>query len=257
MIALGKGLGFGEMPREISISKVERTFYNIDLSGQNIMRDLPAEVVLFTAKIIDIATNELPYELSPNAILLLADHLAFAMERVKKNIRVKMPLYYDIGQMYPLEYRIGQYVFQKIQKEFQIILPKEEIAAIAMSIVNLKAASEESNDNHNIEKHEIMLEEITEIVENDCHIIIRRDSFNYARFATHLEYLFQRVDRGKAIDTENVKMHILMKEEYPEIALCVEHINEHMIREWSVKLSEEEKLYLILHVNRICVKEGL
>ena len=30
MIAMGKGLGFGPMPREISLAEVERTFYNID-----------------------------------------------------------------------------------------------------------------------------------------------------------------------------------------------------------------------------------
>ena len=29
-----------------------------------------------------------------------------------------------------------------------------------------------------------------------------------------------------------------------------------MDQEWTCTISEEEKLYLILHVNRICAKEG-
>ena len=66
---------------------IERTFYSIDAEGQRIMQDLPADVVLFTAKIMDIVENELPYELSPNAVLIMADHIAFAIARQRKGIR--------------------------------------------------------------------------------------------------------------------------------------------------------------------------
>ena len=48
-----------------------------------------------------------------------------------------------------------------------------------------------------------------------------------------------------------------LREEFPEIAACVEKIAEHIEKTWSCTLSEEEKLYLILHVNRILAKEGL
>lgn len=257
IIALGKGIGFSKMPCEISISQIERSFYNIDPNGQNIMKDLPSEVVLLTAKIIDIASHELPYELSPNAVLLLSDHIAFAIERTKKKMNVKMPLYYDIRQMYPLEYKIGEYILKRIQKEFNIVLPKEEIAAMAMNIVNAKAVCDDVDGKLDSDNFETMLEEITEIIEYDCHLMISRESFDFARFATHLEYLFRRIKNGQAIDTDNVKMHKILKEEYPEISKCVEHINEHILKAWNVELTEEEKLYLILHVNRICVKEGL
>src|SRR5699024_7293618 len=57
MIAMGKGLGFGPMPREISLAEVERTFYNIDERYVAVMRDLPADVLDFSARIIDIARN--------------------------------------------------------------------------------------------------------------------------------------------------------------------------------------------------------
>lgn len=95
---MGKGVGFGEFPREIPLSQIERSFYNINEKDQNVMRDLLPEVVLFAAKMMDIIKNELPYELNPNAVLVLADHISFAIERMKKNLRVKMPLAYDIRQ---------------------------------------------------------------------------------------------------------------------------------------------------------------
>lgn len=102
-----------------------------------------------------------------------------------------------------------------------------------------------------------MLEEITEIVEGDFHQIIDRDSFNYSRYATHVQYLFKRIRTQTAIDSENIRMYKSLREEFPEIADCVSHISDHIKEKWGYELSEEEQFYLMLHVNRICVKEGL
>ena len=123
---MGKGVGFGEFPREIPLSQIERSFYNIDEKDQNVLKDLPPDVVLFASKMMDIIKNELPYELNPNAVLVLADHISFAMERVKKHLRVKMPLAYDIRQMYPTEYKIAKYIVARIRKEFKVALPEED-----------------------------------------------------------------------------------------------------------------------------------
>lgn len=77
VIAMGRGVGFGgEFPRELPLSKIEHTFYDIDPKGQDVMRDLPSEIVMFTAKVMDIVANELPYDLSTKATLFMADHLS-------------------------------------------------------------------------------------------------------------------------------------------------------------------------------------
>lgn len=257
MIAMGKGVGFGTLPREISPAEIERTFYNISPADQNVMQDLPADVVLFAAKIIDIASNELPYPLSSNAPLLLADHINFAMERVRKRLKVQMPLAYDVQQMYPREYRIGQYTVERVRKEFQIGLPKEEAVGIAMNLLSAKAEPADQTEQDEAAQFAEMLEEITEIVEGDFHQIIDRDSFNYSRYTTHVQYLFKRIRTQTAIDSENIRMYKSLREEFPEIADCVSHISDHIKEKWGYELSEEEQLYLMLHVNRICVKEGL
>lgn len=253
VIAMGRGVGFGDLPRELALSEVERTFYDLDTTGQNVMSDLPTEVVMFAAKIMDIAMNELSYELSPNAVLLLADHLSFAIERVRKNIRVKMPLAYDVRELYPVEYRLGKYAVEKARKEFGVGLANDEAVGIAMNLINAKKTPSRRPDTDYCG----MLEEVTEIVENHFHVMVDRESFNFARYATHLQYLFQRVQKKTAIDTENLRMYKDLREEFPEIADCVEEIAAHIGETWHCSLSEEEKLYLILHVNRILAKEGL
>lgn len=257
VIIMGKGIGFGDLPRELPLYQVERTFYDIDESGENVMRDLPAEVVIFSAKIIDIAVNELPYPLSPNAVLLLADHISFAIERTKKQLHVGMPLAYDVKQMYPQEYRIGSYAVERLRKEFGMGFRTDEAVGIALNLVNARAVPEKGEDKDETAKVADMLEDVTELVEGHFHIIVDRSSFNFSRYATHLQYLFQRIHRQTAIDSENLRLYGSLREEFPDISDCVEKISAHIKEKWGADLCEEEKLYLILHVNRICAKEGM
>lgn len=257
VIAMGKGIGFGDFPREIPLAEIERSFYNVNPEEQKFVQDLPSEIMVFTAKVMDIVKNELPYELSSNAVFLMADHIAFAIERSKKNIHIRMPLAYDVQQMYPTEYKAGQYIVERIRKEFKVFLSKEEVVGIAMNLVNGVAASGEQNTKMEVTQFEEFLEEITEIVEGDMHIMLNRESFNFARYATHLQYLFHRMIANKAIKSDNLSLYGSMRDEFPGIAACAEHISIYIAQRWKTELSKEEKLYLILHINRICEKEGL
>jgi beta-glucoside operon transcriptional antiterminator len=257
LIALGKGIGFGELPRELSLNQIERTFYDVDDRYQPLLVDLPPAVLSFAACIVDIARNELSYELSPNTVFTLADHINFAMERARKQLRVRMPLAYDVEQTYPREYRIGQYTVKRILKEFHIALPREEAAGIALNLLNAKLVPEDPAEQEQARDCAEMLEEITELVEQEFKIIIDRESFNYSRYATHLQYLFDRIRDHKEISSDNLQLYKSLREEFPDVAACVEKIADHIRQSWGSELSEEEKLYLILHVNRICIKEGL
>ena len=258
MIAMGKGIGFGTLPREIPLAQVERTFYNVDERYLGVLRDLPPDVLDFSARLLDIARNELPYTLSPNAILTLADHIAFTIERARRNIRVKMPLAYDVEQLYPAEYRIGQYAVKRIQKEFQVGLPGAEAVGIAINLLNARVDGDSAPDAAGAGCTDSeRLEDITEMVENHFNLIVQRDSFNYSRYATHMQYLFGRIHTSKTIASGNSQMYDSIRAEFPDVAACAEEIAAHIQRKWGCALPEEEKLYLILHINRICIKEGL
>ena len=52
-------------------------------------------------------------------------------------------------------------------------------------------------------------------------------------------------------------MYESIREKFPEIAECIDKIEEYFVKKFNIQLSEEEKMYLMLHINRICVREGL
>ena len=169
-----------------------------------------------------------------------------------------MPLAYDVEQLYPAEYRIGQYAVKRIQKEFQVGLPGAEAVGIAINLLNARVDGDSVPDAAGAGCTDSeMLEDITEMVENHFNLIVQRDSFNYSRYATHMQYLFGRIHTSKTIASGNSQMYDSIRAEFPDVAACAEEIAAHIQRKWGCALPEEEKLYLILHINRICIKEGL
>ena len=170
-----------------------------------------------------------------------------------------MPLTYDVQQMYPAEYRIARYTLGRINKTFSVDCPQNEAVGIAINLLNARVSEDEVQTPSAAlaAQYETMLEDITEIVEEHFHNIVDRNSFNFSRYATHLQYLFQRITQNATIQSDNLSLYRGLREEFPQVAACVDKVDIHLQQRWHCTLSEEERLYLMLHINRICTKEGL
>lgn len=258
LIAFGKGIGFPATPYELTdLKKIDRTFYNVNEQYLSLLSDIPYEIVRFTADQMLWVQDELPYETSSNFVLTLADHIAFAIERAQKGVYIQMPSVYELEINYPLEVKVGRKFVAAIRNTFKVKLPKNEVQGIAMHFINIQDYPLEENI-IGIEQHyEEVLQKTTEIIEQELGIRVRRDTFSYARFATHMQYLLRRIFEHKHIDSGNLSMCQPVRDEYPEIAECVDKICSYYKDDWSLELCEEERLYLILHINRVCSKETI
>ena len=58
-----------------------------------------------------------------------------------------------------------------------------------------------------------------------------------------------------SIDSDNLQVYASIRDEYKDVSACVDQIHEYLQRNWSIDLSEEEKLYLIMHINRVISQE--
>lgn len=255
VIVFGKGVGFLKPPAQVPLGRIERTFYNVSSHYLGILQDVPEEILDFTARQMTLLRDRLPYETTANLTFVLADHLAFALERAEKGIYIPMPSVYEMETSWPLEMEVGRDMVKAMEQEFKIRLPYGEVQAVAMHFINART----SHDNEgavNIEaRYEEILEETTRIIEEEMALTVRRDTFNYARFATHVQYLLRRIFEDKSIDSENIQMYESIRDEYETASRCVDKIAAYMKEDWKAELTEEEKLYLIMHVNRVCAKE--
>lgn len=251
LVALGKGIGFGDLPRELALADITRTFYSVDEKYLGLIGEMPEDVLEYASQLADLCRATLSYELSPNLPVTLADHIQFMIERARKHMVVQMPLSYEVEQAHPLEYRLGELAVKSIRKSFGVLIDLHEAAGIALSIVNSAMGLSERAIRRK-EDAAFLLEGIIRSVEEEMGISVDRSSFDFARFATHVQYLIDRVQGGASIDTSNSELYDEMALGYPKALMCADKASELIeSRLRAATLTDEEKLYLMLHVNRI------
>lgn len=188
IVAIGKGIGFKKPPYEIDLGKIEKTYYDLAPELVKMIRNIPSEIFEISACIVNRVNLTLSNPVNSNIVVTLADHIAFSIQRFRKNMALKMPLIYDVQHMYGEEMKIGEYGLRLIEKRMKIHLPRDEAAYIALHIVN----AEEQYKNKKTLSDEEMIEYITVLIEQEIKIRIDRNHFNYSRFVSHMHYLFKR-----------------------------------------------------------------
>jgi beta-glucoside operon transcriptional antiterminator len=249
LIAFGKGIGFPAVPYEITdLSLISMTFYKMDRSYYKLLEEIPEEIFEVSALIVKKAQRTLNCNLNPNLLPGLADHINFALTRMKKYKKMKMLFSYDIEQLYPQETELARYAVKIIQKNLFVKLPDSEITNIAMHFVNAEEENITSPSNMNIDE---IIQEITKEIEIVFQVVIDRKGFNYNRFVMHLRYYIKRIEEKKQFVDDNSVLFQAMKEENPKIYDCAKQITAIIDKKLSAQSTEDEMLYLMIHIGRI------
>lgn len=72
------------------------------------LKDIPSDVLLLAADIVDYASAKLDTEFNPNAPVTLADHINFACQRVSQGVVIETPLSFDVMRLYPREVAVAR-----------------------------------------------------------------------------------------------------------------------------------------------------
>ena len=252
LIISGKGIGFGSVPRDLEdITRINRSYYDVDEAYISMINEIPEEIIDISNRIIDKARMVIDNAISSNIVFTLADHINFSIQRYKKKMNIKLPIVYDIQHLFENEMRIGEYGLKLIHKELNIYLPKEEAAYIALHIIN----AEEQDRNKKVNQDDEIIDKITAIIEKEYDIKINKDNFNYSRFVSHMHYLLKRGKTKHLIYSDNNTIYDKLKNDYQNTYDCVKKVSEYLKGILKIELTDEEKLYLMLHINRLCTRE--
>ncbi len=237
------------MPYEITdLSIISMTFYKMDESFYKLLKDIPEDIFEVSAMIVKKAQMTLNCNLNPNLLPGIADHINFAINRLKKYKEMKMLFSYDIEKLYPEETSLGRYAVKLVQNKLFVKLPDSEITNIAMHFVN---AEEENISEEAALNAEKLIEEITLAIEMEFNTKIDRKGFNYNRFVIHLRYYLKRIEENKQFLDDNGVLYNAMKEENPKVYKCAEKISIIIDEKLNSKITEDEILYLMIHISRI------
>lgn len=203
---------------------------------------------MLSADIVELAQTSLVCNLNPNLTFTLADHLSFAVERCLNGIELNTPLAYDVAYFYPREMELGRRALEIIKERKKIELPANEAINIALHLVN---GEMENSDMYSTLKATEVIRDISELIEEELNIKLDTASFNYSRFVMHLRYLLQRLEQDDQEDNGIGSAMRLSCIKYPEVYACTLKVRDYLADHFGRDCSEDEMLYLFMHINRL------
>lgn len=257
-IVMGRGLGYKKKVGDpIDDSKIEKVFVMHDESYAHkfieLVKNIPLDHMLSADKIILHAKESLGKKLSDLLYISLTDHIYAAIQRAKEGILIKNALLWDIKRFYPDEFRIGKYGLDYINEKFNANLPEDEAGFIALHIVN---AEEEGGNFQELIEISTLMREVENIVKYEFNKEFDEESLYYFRFLTHLRFFAKRVVENKTYDDKiEDDLFDLIKNKYKNSYGCVKKIKMFLKKSYNYDLSEEEEMYLTVHIERVIYKD--
>lgn len=259
IIVKGRGIGFNKKRWDtIEESVIEKIFTpeNSKKSKelQSYLTSIPEDYLDFVQGYVDYIKNSYDIKLNNSIYVSLSDHLTGTIKRFNEGISINNLLLLDIKQLYKLEYKIGLDMLEKLNEKFNVNLPLDEAGFIALHFVNAQD-SKGKNDGFEISH---IVNEIMKIVKRYYDsIVFDEESLYYQRFITHLKYFAQRFLHKELNYKEDAKLFEIIKNQYKEAYGCVKLIYLMMEDKYNYQLTEEEMLYLTMHIQSIKEKSIL
>lgn len=247
LLILNTGVGFGKKINEfIEIDGIETVYHIQPMSSKGktdvLLHNLDPIYIEISSDIM-MKAKETFEDIDENKLLPLADHIAFAINRMQNKMQITNPFSNEIRLLYPEEWKIAAKSREIIFNKLGHLINDDEIGFITL---HLHSTQEMSNDDAFIMA--IIVNESIREIEKEYDIEIDLNSLSYSRLMIHMKYLIARLHEDEVITLD---MEDYTKESIPDsYALAVriiKRIEDSLNREVPVI----ETGYLAMHIDRI------
>lgn len=253
-IVLGKGVGFGlKKGDSIDESKIERYFVTKDEVDQ--VKSFNPKTIEVTDKVLQLVEPLLQIKFNDFQYLALADHIDFAVTRIKDHIDIAPANNsWEVKNLFPKEFAVAKKVVKLINQELQIELPQSEAVLMTYHLVNAKSDVSQVQETIQITN---LIQGIIDIIQLQYSMQLDTNSFNYSRFISHLRILLIRFLRDKDKDEAPLDPAMLgfMKIKYSKAYETAERIATYLHAKMGWNLDTDDKFYLVLHIWRVTSRQ--
>lgn len=264
VILLGPGLGFRATPGDlVDPATVQRTFVPDGIGSLErlaaMVEEISIDAVAASEEVMRAGRDRLGPHVTARVLIPLADHIGFALRRVREGLAVEYPLRSELSYLYPAELEFGREALDIVERRTGVRLPASEAVPIAMHFVNAQFGSDDMREYVRMTD---ALQRILAIIDDEYGIRFDEGSVEIARFVTHLRFLFVRARQrprpdapvpvpGPVPDGDTDVLLEAVRVSRPRqyaSAVRVGALLEELFA-WSV--GQDELLYLALHVARL------
>ncbi len=253
VIVVKRGIGFSKKAGDRFPKTDDLKIFVLSTEEQNqysqLVKGINPDALDIAEKVIQYAATEKNLQLNPIIHLTLADHIDGVLTRLKQEIQLTNQLTLEIRRIYETEFDVGLYAKRKIEEKTNKTLLIDEAAFIALNIVNsLKGSTAKpAVDSATVLQ---FIQDIFTIVEKYFKRTYEEDSIAYIRFMRHLKFLCYRVYEDREYTDDPLAYETLSKA-YPESSKCVSQINRALELKYKKSLTDEEKSYLTIYVEKL------
>lgn len=197
-----------------------------------------------TDEIIADIQSQFPDKLNDKIYLALPSHIQFTIYRLRNGMDIINPFLQETKMSFPKEFEIAYKASEKINAEFQVQIPEDEIGFLTYhvySAVNNVSVGQ-------LVKASNIVNELLDMIQQERKITFEHGSMNHIRLMIHLRFSLERILKGSLIDNPFVK-HI--KKEYKEEYKLAKKLGKVMQRSLEVEIPEEELCFLAMHLHRL------
>ncbi len=249
---VGKGIGFGKKPGDlVDASKITQKFKSVNNDEIDTLKEYDEDIINVTTDIVQDVEAFLKVKFNDYQYLILADHINFAYKRAKEHIEfTDRAVSWEVKKLFPKEYQASVRAIEIIREDLGVMFPKGELVFLTYHFVNLENEKETLQDTIQVSK---MIADIINIIQISYHTTLDDESFNYSRLVSHLRYFLIRKLKSNNTSTEQLDPSLLklMIMKYPDENATVQKISTFLRNTKGWALSQNDQVYLILHVWRV------
>ena len=251
-LILGKGIGFGKHISEtIELTEQDKIYSLKESTERGGKKDLATTIdpvyLEIANEILDGAEKAFN-TIDRDVLLLLADHIEFAVKRSKNNEQLKNPLTDDIRVLFHAEYKVAEAAREILKKRFDVELSDDEIGYIALHIHS-------SIMDQAVSQAMQMAEAVracVSMVEKETGKKIDIMSLSYNRLLNHVRYMIARTLKGEVIKLD---MNDYINASAANSFKVATKICKELSKSLGKEIHDAEIGYLAMHIERVSLDE--
>ena len=248
-VILGKGVGFGKKVSQRFDKPEGCTTYRLEQetergSAKELVKGIEPEYLEIADAILTESQKVFGDSIDRGILFPLADHISFAVARIRRNEQISNPLTEDIKVLFYSEFKVAETLKTILRERLQIEIDDHEVGYVALHIHSAIGDEKVSVAMQTARA----VRECIDMIEKATGKPIDVLSLSYNRLMNHMKYMVARASTGEKL---NLDMNEYMLDQYPQAYKVATDICKNLEGCIGHNLDETETGYLAMHILRV------
>ena len=248
-VILGKGVGFGKKVSQRFDKPEGCTTYRLEQetergSAKELVKGIEPEYLEIADAILTESQKVFGDSIDRGILFPLADHISFAVARIRRNEQISNPLTEDIKVLFYSEFKVAETLKTILRERLQIEIDDHEVGYVALHIHSAIGDEKVSVAMQTARA----VRECIDMIEKATGKPIDVLSLSYNRLMNHMKYMVARASTGEKL---NLDMNEYMLDQYPQAYKVDTDICKNLEGCIGHNLDETETGYLAMHIQRV------